>query len=687
MGLFQKQLGLYLIESKLFNKIVLWKHYYTKEKELYNAKVNRFLSSLGSRLAIKKDKASLFNHKSMDKLSRSIDKGKDFLLSIREHGLYWNGKLESNVGLNAQYILLKRFMAIDRDICEDEKIINYIIKNQNKDGSWSIYKGGKGHISYSILSYFALKVFGYSKDSPIMKRAKDYIINSGGIIKANVETRFWLAIYGQYPWKGLPPIPVQIMLAPLSFTFSIYNISYWCRTSLVPMSIIYNKKTTVDIDISIDELYTYDVDIHKITFDAKISRLFSLESILLQMSKVAKVLEKVSIDILDNISIKKAKDWILNHQDEQGDWGGIYPAIQYSVMALKVLGYDNTYGPIKRGLEALKRLQIESKDDIMLSPCTSPVWDTAWSLIALNNIPYSVCGIDSSVEWLFSKQIFREGDWCIRNPNILPGGWSFQFNNDFYPDVDDTAVVLMAILPNIKNDKHKNSVKVGINWVLSMQNSDGGWGAFERNVNKEIMNYLPINDIKNFLDQSTSDVTGRVIELLGKLDFSIEEPIIRRAINFIKTEQENFGAWYGRWGVNYIYGTWSVIRGLVSIKENINSDYIQKAIAWLKGCQNPDGGWGESCLSYEDIRYAGKGESTPSQTAWALMTLVDTNEAYSESVNRAIAYLLSTQNKEGGWDEELYTGTGFEKAFYLRYDYYSYYFPILALVSYYNKVS
>ncbi|MDH4127456.1 MAG: squalene--hopene cyclase [Spirochaetota bacterium] len=686
--------------KKKLKNLSLWKRNYFKERNFYIKKIDHFLyNSLKNEFyntenLYYKDNFSNININSLQnvdrvRLEQTIKKGKDYLLSLRENDTYWNARLDSNAGLNAQYILLNYFLDIKSDPIRDPKIVNYIINNQSDDGSWNIYYGGPGHLSYSIFAYFALKIYGYSPNEPFMKKARDFILSQGGVMKANVECKFWLSLLDQYSWKGLPPMPVQILLVPNRFVFSIYNISYWCRTSLVPMSIIYNKKIVKrpPKEAYIDELYLDANEKSKIRFDGETSKLISLENILLQMTKAAKLLEKASPEILDKVAIKKARDWILQHQDESGDWGGIYPAIQYSIMALRVLGYTNDCPEVRKGLEALNRFQIETENEIMLSACTSPVWDTAWTTYALaccgNSFEHPV--MNKAINWLYSQQIFREGDWSIKNQNVLPGGWCFQFYNDFYPDTDDTAVVLMAVLTSLVDEKHHEAFKLGVLWLLSMQNNDGGWGAFERNVDKEIMNYLPLNDLKNFLDQSTADVTGRILELLGKIGFTCNDPIIDRAIRFLLESQENFGAWYGRWGVNYIYGTWSVLRGLKNVGMNMKLPNIQKAVDWLKSCQNADGGWGESCHSYEDINYAGIGVSTASQTAWALMTLISANEETCVEVQKGINYLINTQNEMGGWDEIEYTGTGFERAFYLRYTYYPYYFPMLALGNYFRN--
>lgn len=690
------------VEKRILGKISLWKRSFEKEKDQYIEKIESYLKDRSDNpdkeiqdplLEVKWNKKGelpfdINNKSNFDRnnLNQCIDKGKDFLISLQEEDKYWDARLDSNSGLNAQYLLLKFFLKLERNET-DEKVIKYILNTQGEDGGWSIYYGGPGHLSYSVTCYFALKLCGHKQDEPYMVKAREYILAKGGIMNANVETRFWLALLDQYSWNGLPPLPVQIILAPQSFVFSIYNISYWCRTSLVPMAMIYYHKIVVKPpkEAYINELYTEEIERSKIKFQGESSGLLSLDNILLQMSKAAKLLEKSSPEILDKISMRKAKDWILQHQDDSGDWGGIYPAIQYSIMALYVLGYSIDSPEISKGLEALERFQIEDEDGIMLSACTSPVWDTAWSVYALNTLGYPSNDpvIKNSTDWLYEQQIYREGDWCLRNPGVLPGGWCFQFYNDFYPDTDDTAVVLMALLSTLADTGRHEAFKLGVIWLISMQNNDGGWGAFERNVDKEIMNYVPLNDIDNFLDQSTVDVTGRILELLGKLGFTESDPVISRAVQFIKNDQENFGAWFGRWGVNYLYGTWSVLRGLKSIGINIKEDYIQKAVQWIKSVQNEDGGWGESCKSYEDKnKYAGKGISTASQTGWALLTLLSAEEHNSIEVEKGLQYLIDTQNADGSWTEKEFTGTGFENAFYLRYYYYPYYFPMLAMGTY-----
>ncbi len=624
----------------------------------------------------------------LKKVDESITRASDFLLSLREQGGYWSGRLDSNAGLNAQYLLLNYILGLKPYPITHQKVIHYILDQQNTDGSWSIYYGGPGHLGYSILCYFALKLHSYSSKNPVMIKSREFILSAGGLLKANVETRFFLALLDQISWDSLPPIPVQIMLAPNRFLFSIYNIAYWCRISLIPMSVIYTKKIVISPpkSVCIPELYASPP---KTSRPPKSPLPFlSLRNLLLQMTKVFKHLERLSPNILDEAAITKAKNWILSHQDDSGDWGGVYPGTQYSLIALHTLGYPLESPEIQRGLKALEGLLIETEKDITVSASLSPVWDTAWAVLSLGSAGCDLKShtIQKACQWLYDRQILVKGDWSVKTPGASPGGWCFQFHNDLYPDTDDTALVLMALLPTLARDENHEPFKRGVNWLLSMQNDDGGWGAFERKVDKEIINALPLNDIGNFLDPSTVDVTGRVIELLGKIGYTRKDPVIQRALRFLKSRQEDFGGWYGRWGVNYIYGTWSVLQGLKSIGEAMTASYIDRSVRWLKSCQNLDGGWGESCRSYDDISYAGIGVSTASQTAWAILALIAADHHHSVEAEKGINYLTGTQNTKGGWDESEYTGTGFEKAFYLKYQYYPYIFPLLALGHYRKHV-
>ena len=622
-------------------------------------------------------------------VDESLARGLDCLRSLQVEEEYWIAPLDSNMAINAEYILFQRFMGlVDGEL--DRQLANHILANQHEDGSWGIYYGGPGTVSVSVLCYFALKMAGLSADDPRMARARHFILQNGGIGAAPFECKYLLALFGQFHWKGLPHLPVYLVLAPKWFPVSIYQISYWTRTSLIPMAVLYDKRTMVELpkELWVDELYVDPNDRHR--FGGNV-RTFSVENVFLQAGKAMRLLDFLTFRTLNRLGLKKTKEWILSHQDDSGDWGGIYPAMMYSLMALKQMGMPMDDPRMLKGIEALKRFQIpDGRGGILQQACVSPIWDTAWSILALRE-----SGVDSkdrqvkpAAKWLLRHQIFRKGDWAVREPHVEPGGWCFQFYNDFYPDLDDTAVVLMSLQTMMDEftESEREAYRKGTKFLLSLQNDDGGWAAFEKNVNREIINHLPVNDIRNMLDPSTSDVTGRVVEMLGSIGFTTSHPAVQKAIRFLISEQEPMGGWFGRWGVNYIYGTWSVLTGLARVGEDMQAQYVRKAVAWLKGLQNEDGGWGESCKSYEDPEWIGRGTSTASQTAWGLTALVAAGEADSPEARRGAAYLIERQAEDGHWDEKEFTGTGFPCAFYLRYHYYSLYFPLIALGRYRNAL-
>ncbi|MBI4614918.1 MAG: squalene--hopene cyclase [Planctomycetes bacterium] len=620
----------------------------------------------------------------------ALDHGLDHLRSLREPDGSWSARLDSNSAITAEYILFQRFMGIE-DCEREDRLARHILDTQSPEGSWSIFPGGPGHLSVSILCYFALKLAGLPTDDPRMASARRFILSCGGIAKALFECRFLLALFGQYSWKGIPHIPSSLLLAPSRFPLSIYQISYWARTSLVPMAVLYDQRVVRELppEMRLEELWVEPPDRRRFWPGADLP-FFSTQNAFILLGQGFRLFDSLSFQVLNRLGRRRAERWILSHQDESGDWGGIYPAMMYSLMALKELGYALDSTPVRKGIDALRRFQIEDgKGGIVQQACVSPIWDSAWSILALRECEElrTEEGLRAA-RWLLDRQIFRKGDWAVKAPDVEPGGWCFQYGNDFYPDTDDTAVVLMSLQPMMDDftEAEREAYRRGTKWLLGLQNPDGGWAAFEKDVNKEIINYLPINDIHNMLDPSTADVTGRVLEMLGSIGFTTARPAVRAGIDFLRADQKPFGGWFGRWGVNYIYGTWSVLTGLAKVGEDMDAPYVRRAADWVKSRQNPDGGWGESCLSYEDRDWIGRGESTPSQTAWALMALVAAGEAESREARRGALFLIERQDSRGGWDETQYTGTGFPGAFYLRYYYYCLYFPLLALGRYRNAL-
>ena len=610
----------------------------------------------------------------------AIKKTHGFFLSEQHEDGYWWYELESNSTITAEYLMLLHFLGLE-DRRRDKMIASYLLDKQRPDGTWPIHWGGPGDLNCTIESYFALKLAGLGADAPPLRRAREFILSHGGVGASRVFTRIFLALFGQVAWRDLPSMPVEIMLLPPRFPFSVYSFSSWARSTFVPLSIILEMRPVVEPPESarIDELFIkggkgYGHGQDKL-LHAAIKKFFCM------VDRTMKGLERFPLRPLKSRGLRAAEKWVIEHQEETGDWGGIQPAMVNSVLALSALGHGVESPPLRKGLEALGRFAIEQDDGLVLQSCISPVWDTALTSIALatSGIPVEHPALVKSCEWLESKQINRKGDWSIKRPDLEPGGWAFEFENSWYPDVDDSAVVLM-FLGNYADKEHaKKKIEKGINWVLGMQGSDGGWGAFDVDNDFEVLNQIPFGDLEAMTDPSTADVTGRVLEMLGINGFSISDARVQRAIEFIRSAQEEDGSFWGRWGVNYIYGTWSVIMGLASIGEDLSKPYVRRAVRWLKNFQNLDGGWGEGCESYGDCRLKGHGASTPSQTAWAILALVAAGEAGSVEAERGVRYLLETQNADGTWDEEEFTGTGFPKYFMIRYHNYRNCFPLMAL--------
>jgi squalene-hopene/tetraprenyl-beta-curcumene cyclase len=619
-------------------------------------------------------------------VSEGIDRSRRFFLQTQAPEGFWVGELESNVTITAEYIMFQYFLGHPNPE-RIRKAVRYILRTQLPDGGWNIYYGGPSELSASVEAYFALKLAGYSPEEAAMVKARQLILSKGGVEKSRVFTKSHLALFGQYSWQGIPSMPVEMMFLPTGFYFNIYEFSSWSRSVIVPLMIIFAQKPQVKLEgfMGIDELYASPLEHRQIAVEWS-EELVSWRNFFVLADRILKVLERRTIPSVREAAIRRAEQWILDHQDVTGDWGGIMPAMMNSVLALVSLGYKASDSVIVKGLEAIERFGVETTDEFRLQSCVSPVWDTAITMIALAD-----SGLDPmhpalvrATHWLISRQVLRPGDWAIKNRRGEPGGWSFEFFNDFFPDNDDTAMVLLALrnvhLP--EEEMLKEACQRGLAWLLSMQCDDGGWGAFDMNNNKRLLNRIPFADLESLLDPSTSDVTGRTMELLGKLGYPRQHPIVRRALRFLRKDQTEEGAWYGRWGVNYVYGTWAVLSGLRALGEDFSQEYIQRAIRWLEDCQNPDGGWGEGCDSYDKPQVKGRGSSTPSQTAWATLALIESGKAYTPAVTCGIRFLVERQLLEGTWAEEEFTGTGFPKHFYINYHLYRNYFPLMALARY-----
>ncbi|ODS31553.1 MAG: squalene-hopene cyclase [Candidatus Scalindua rubra] len=661
--------------------------------KLFNGNNGHYLSEItADRLCFERSLQGITSETASDsKLDVAIKKAQTHLLNSQDKGEgYWAGILEGDVALTAEYLMLMHF--INRvNKTKQEKAIKYIIEKQEKDGGWSIYHDGHSDISISVKCYFALELAGHSEEEPFMKKARDCILNMGGIMKCNTFTKIYLAIFGQFDWRGIPALPVEIILLPNSFYFNIYEISYWSRCIVIPLGIIMANRPEhkVGDDAALDELYVMPKEKVSYRLDRDHNK-FSIKNIFINLDTILRRYEKRPFPYLRKIAVEKAEKWILQRLEKSGGLGAIWPAMVNSVMALKCLGYDNGTPALEKAIEEIEKLAVHGKDTMFLQPCVSPVWDTPWAILALlkSGLPKNHPALVKAGQWLLGKEVKSIGDWSLKNPVKEPSGWYFQHANEFYPDNDDAAVVMMALqlldLPD--KDEKRKAIFRGFRWLMGMQCDDGGWGSFDKNNNKEILNHIPFADWNALLDPSTSDLTARVLDLMGKLGYDLSFPPAKRAYGFLMKEQEKDGSWFGRWGTNYVYGTWSVLSGLYSIKEDMTKDYVKKAASWLKNVQNGDGGWGETCKSYWDTSLSAIGKSTASQTSWAVLGLLCTEERDSESVRKGIEYLIMNQKEDGTWDEEEFTGTGFPKVFYLRYHMYRSYFPLLALSKYRNMV-
>jgi squalene-hopene/tetraprenyl-beta-curcumene cyclase len=622
----------------------------------------------------------------LHKVERAVGKCSDFLFQTQHSEGYWWAELESNVTITSEYLMLFHLLgAVDpeREAC----MVKHLLREQRSDGSWGLYYGGDGDLSTAVEAYFALKLAGVDTDAEPLRRARDFILQRGGIESARVFTKIWLALFAQYAWDNIPTMPVEIVLCPPRMRFSIYEFSSWARSTVVPLSIVMALRPAQSPapGRGVPELY------------AKPGRqaprragVFNILSLFKTVDRFVKWLENHHpVPALRKKAMRVAEEWILSHQEASGDWGGIQPCMINSVLALYYLGYPLDHPAIGKGLEALKYFCFEDQEGLRLQSCISPVWDTALNCIALKaaGLSGSHPGLEKAASWLYENQIFTGGDWQYKNPSA-PGGWAFEFDNSQYPDVDDSAIVLMALqgldLPH--SEETRAAKEKGIQWCLSMQSEDGGWAAFDKDNTLTILNKIPFGDHEAMVDYPTADITGRMLEVMGAFGLDRNHPRARRGLEFIKKAQEADGCWWGRWGVNYIYGTWSVLRGLRAIGEDLQAPYIRAAVNWLKGCQNPDGGWGETCESYRRPELRGQGPSTASQTAWALIALMAAGEEDSPEVYRGIGYLLRNQLPDGSWEEDYFTGTGFPKHFYIRYHNYRNCFPLAALGEYMEKL-
>ncbi|MBW4624440.1 MAG: squalene--hopene cyclase [Brasilonema octagenarum HA4186-MV1] len=623
----------------------------------------------------------------VSRVKDAIAKNQNYLLSIQYPDGYWWAELESNVTITAEVVLLHKIWGTDRER-PLHKVEAYLRSQQRDHGGWELFYGDGGELSTSVEAYMALKLLGVPETDAAMVKARKFILERGGISKTRIFTKLHLALIGCYSWQGIPSLPPWVMLLPDNFVFNIYEMSSWARSSTVPLLIVIDRKPVFKINpaITLDELYAEGLEQVKYELPSN----GDWTDLFITLDKTFKLAETLNLVPFREEGIQAAERWILERQEATGDWGGIIPAMLNSLLALRALDYNPADPIVERGLRAVDNFAIETADTYTVQPCISPVWDTAWAMRALieSGLTPDHPAVVQAGEWLLSKQILDYGDWAIKNKKGKPGAWAFEFDNRFYPDVDDTAVVVMALNQvKLPNEKLKQAaIARAVNWTASMQCQPGGWAAFDLDNNQEWLNLVPYGDLKAMIDPNTADVTARVLEMLGSGNLSIDTRNQERAISYLIREQETEGCWFGRWGVNYIYGTSGVLSALSLIAPEKTQVSIERGAAWLVGCQNSDGGWGETCRSYNDPALKGQGPSTASQTAWAIIGLIAAGQATSKfaklAMEKGINYLLETQQSDGTWYEADFTGTGFPCHFYLKYHLYQQYFPLLALGRY-----
>jgi squalene-hopene/tetraprenyl-beta-curcumene cyclase len=622
-----------------------------------------------------------------ERLESSIERGANHLLSLQTEEGYWLGELEADTTLESDYIYYL-FVLGKADPDRIAKLATYVRRRQLEDGGWSIYPGGPSELNATCKAYFALKLAGDSIDSPHMTRARASVHALGGLELTNSYTRFYLALVGAVGWELVPAIPPELMLLPNWFYINIYEFSSWTRAIVIPMMILSALRPNWKLPerAQVDELFK-DPTRKRAAFDWS-KQLISWRNFFLALDRGLKFYERLPWKPLRQRALREAKSWVLEHMERSEGLGTIYPAMMNCIFSLVAMGYGPDDPLTCRETREFARFEIEDEETIRLQPCVSPVWDTAIAMVALEEagVAPDDPALVQAADWILSKQILGPGDWQVKNKDAEPGGWAFEFRNDFYPDVDDTAFVLMALqrvkFPDAK--RMEAATRRGVQWLLSMQNRDGGWGAFDRDNDRRFLCNIPFADHNAMIDPSTADVTARVLECLGRFGWPVDHPAIQKAVKFLLKDQCGDGSWFGRWGVNYVYGTSGVLRALETVSLTAQ-EYCQRAVAWLKSVQQDDGSFGESLKTYSDVSSKGQGASTPSQTAWGLIGLLAGSNPSDPAITRAVSYLVGNQNEDGSWSEHDFTGTGFPCVFYLKYHLYRNSFPVYALSRYHNQ--
>ena len=620
----------------------------------------------------------------------AIQRAQQHLLGLQKPEGYWVGELMVDSTLVSDTVAYHHWNG-KVDSNWQRKAVQHIFSQQLPEGGWNIYYGGPAEVNATIKAYLALKLAGVPVTDPRMLKARAVALSFGGVPRMNTFSKLYLALLGLFPWKYVPTIPSEVILIGKWFHVNFWEMSNWSRAMLVPLAIINHFRPCRPLQggFNLDELYPEGFHERDLRLPRD-PQWFTWRNFFLALDKLHKFAEwfaRNNIHPFRKLALKKAECWMLERFEGSDGLAAIFPAMLNSLIALKVLGYPDDHPEVLRAEKKLKELEHEAEDSVRIEPCCSPVWDTAIVAIALreSGIPAHHPALKAGAEFLIQKEIRFRGDWHFKNPAAVePSGWVFEFENKWNPDVDDTAMVLLALrqIPTDDPARRDACFQRGLKWMMTFQCRDGGWAAFDKDCTKGVLEKVPFADHNAMLDPECADITARILELLGYEGCPVTNGQVLKALQYIREQQEEDGSWYGRWGVNYIYGTWQVLRGLRALNLQMNQRWLLKARDWLESVQLPDGGWGERCNTYDDPVFKGKGPSTASQTAWAIMGLLAFDDPHRPSVQRGINYLIKTQEKDGSWTEHEITGTGFPKVFYLKYDMYRNSWPLLALATY-----
>jgi len=599
------------------------------------------------------------------------------LLSLQNEAGWWKGELETNICMEAEDLLLREFLGI-RGAAETEPTAAWIRSKQLADGGWPIFHGGRADLSATVEAYVSLRLAGDPADAHHLRRAREVILDLGGLERSRVFTRIWLALFGQWSWDELPALPPEVIFLPPWFPLNIYDFACWARQTIVPLTIVAAHRPARALAFSVNELRSGRAAA------ATRSSLFTWPGRFQLLDRLLHRYERHPHRRLRALAERVATEWIVRRQEADGGWGGIQPPWVYSLIALHLRGYPLDHPVMQRGLAGLEGFTIRADGTRRLEACQSPVWDTALAAVALRDAGLAADhpALVRAAEWLLAEEVRVQGDWAVRRPTLAPGGWAFEFANDYYPDIDDTAEVVLALRRIAHPDAGRRSAAVARarHWVLGMQCRDGGFAAFDADNTRRLCTELPFCDFGEVIDPPSADVTAHVLEMLAEEGLSTD-PRAQRARDWLLRAQEIDGSWFGRWGANHLYGTGAAVPALIRAGLPAGAPAIRRAVQWLESRQQADGGWGEDLRSYEDPVWRGRGEPTPSQTAWALLALLAAGER-GAVVDDGVAWLLRRQRPDGGWDEPQYTGTGFPGDFYINYHLYRLVFPIMALGRY-----